>query len=94
MPVAVTVYIPVVAEFKVQDALAVPLGERLVAVVGQLTVRPVIGITNEDNETVPAKLFWLVSEMDMDAPEAPLLKFTGVPAEMVKSPTCTTDFAE
>ncbi len=66
----------------------------LTAVAGQVMVSPVVGLTTEDNAIVPAKLFTLVSETEIDAPVAPELKLTGVPTLMVKSPTCTIELAE
>ncbi len=74
-------------ELRVQDALTVTLAVILVAVAGQVTVNPVIGLITAERAIVPAKLLILVSETDIAAPVAPELKFTGLPAEMVKSPT-------
>ncbi len=93
-PVIVTPYVPGVAETRVQDALAVPFAERLVDVAGQVTVRPVVGLTTEANATLPAKLSTLVREMDKDAPLAPELKLTGVPTDIAMSPTWTMEVAE
>ncbi len=59
----------------------------LVAVAEQVTVSPVEGLTTDDNAMVPAKLLVLVSDTDITAPVAPEFKFTGVPADIVKSPT-------
>ncbi len=78
---------PAVVELKVQDADAVALAVRLVAVAGQVTVRPVVGLTTELRLTVPAKLNVLVRLTEIAAPVAPELKFTGVPTDIVKSPT-------
>ncbi len=78
---------PAVVELKVQDADAVALAVRLVAVAGQVTVRPVVGVTTELRLTVPAKLNVLVRLTEIAAPVAPELKFTGVPTDIVKSPT-------
>ncbi len=78
---------PAVVELKVQDADAVALAVRLVAVAGQVTVRPVVGLTIELRLTVPAKLNVLVRLTEIAAPVAPELKFTGVPTDIVKSPT-------
>ncbi len=66
----------------------------LTAVAGQVMVSPVGGLTTEDNAIVPAKLFTLVSETEMAAPVAPLLKLTGLLTEIVKSPTWTETMAE
>ncbi len=90
----VTRYVPPVVETRAQDAEAVALAVRLAAVAGQVTVRPVVGLTTEVRVTLPAKLKVLVNETDVAAPLAPELKFTGVPAEIVKSPTWTTELAE
>ncbi len=83
----VTRYVPTVVELSVQDAEAVALAVRLVAVAGQVTVRPVVGLTTEVRLTVPAKLKVLVRLTEMAAPVAPELKLTGVPTDIVKSPT-------
>jgi hypothetical protein len=61
---------------------------------GQVTVRPVAGLTTEVRLMVPAKLSVLVRETEMAEPGAPELKFTGVLAEIVKSPTRETKLAE
>ena len=74
-------------EAKVQDAVTVALAVMLVAVVGQVTVRPVRGVTADARLTVPAKLNVLVRVTVIAAPVAPLLKLTGLAAEIVKSPT-------
>ncbi len=78
---------PAVDELNVQDAEAVAFAVRLAAVAGQVTVRPVVGLTTELRATEPAKLNLLVKLTEIAAPEAPELKFTGLPTEMVKSPT-------
>ncbi len=64
---------------------------RLVAVAGQVTVKPVVGLTTELRLTLPTKLKVLVRETETAAPEAPVLKFTGEPTLRVKLPTWTTD---
>ncbi len=66
----------------------------LTAVAGQVTVKPAVGLTTEVKATVPAKLRRLVRLTEIDAPEAPELKFTGVATEIEKSPTCTIELAE
>ncbi len=81
-------------ELKVQDEEAVALAGRLVADAGQVAVKPVVGLTTEMREIVPAKFWMLVSDTDTETPAAPELKLTGVPALMVKSPTCTTELTE
>ena len=77
-------------EVRLHDAVAVPLGVRLVAVEGQVTARPVAGLTTLLRFTVPAKLKVLARDTGMDVPVVPELKLTSVPTEMVKSPTCAT----
>ncbi len=77
-----------------QDAGAVPLAVRPTGVVGQVTVRPVAGLTIEVRATVPAKLKVLVSTTDIEPPDAPVLKLTETWEEMVKPPTCTVALAE
>ncbi len=54
---------------------------------GQVTVKPVDGLTTELRLTLPTKLKVLVRVTDIAAPVAPELKLTGVPADIVKSPT-------
>ena len=54
---------------------------------GQVTVKPVAGLVTGVRVTVPAKLNVLVRLTDIAEPVAPELKFTGLPTEMVKSPT-------
>ncbi len=78
---------PAVEETRVQDAEAVPLAVKLVAVAGQVTVRPVVGLTTELRLTLPAKLNVLVRLTEIALPGAPELKFTGVATEIEKSPT-------
>ncbi len=74
-------------ELKVQDDDTVALPVMLTAVAGQVTVRPVAGLTTADSAIVPAKLFTLARETETIAPVAPELKLTGVPTLIVKSPT-------
>ncbi len=81
-------------ELRVQDPVPVPLAVNVTAVAWHVTVRPVVGLTTEERLTLPAKLKVLVRLTDIAAPVAPELKFTGVPAAIVKSPTCTTELAE
>ncbi len=83
-----------VAEVKVQEAGEVALAVTVTAVAGQVTVKPVVGLMTELRLTVPAKLKVLVRLTEIAAPVAPELKFTGVPTEIVKSPTWTTELAE
>ena len=79
---------------RVQDAVTVAFAVMLVAVVGQVTVRPVAGVTTEASVIEPAKLNVLVRVTVMADPVAPLLKFTGDVTESVKSPTWTVEEAE
>ncbi len=81
-------------ELKEHDDDTVAFAVMLTAVAGHVTVSPVVGVTTEDRAIVPAKLLTLVNETETAAPDAPELKFTGVPTEMVKSPTCTIELAE
>ena len=78
------------ADVRLHDVVAVPLGVNVVVAEGQVTVRPVTGLTRLVKLTVPAKLKVLARDRNIEAPLGPELKLTGVPAEMVKSPTCTT----
>ncbi len=79
---------PGVDELSVQEAGTVAFAVRLTAVAGQVTVKPVRGITPVEVRVVlPAKSKMLVRLTDIAAPAAPELKFTGVPTLMVKSPT-------
>ncbi len=77
-------------ELNPQDEETVALAVMPTAVAGQVTVNPVVGLTTAERATAPAKLFKLVREMGTAAPVAPELKLTGVPTEIVKSPTWTT----
>ena len=76
------------------DAVTVALAVMLVAVVGQVTVRPVAGVTAEASVIEPAKLNVLVRVTVIAEPVAPLLKLTGEVTEIVKSPTWTVELAE
>ena len=80
-------------ELKVQEAATVAFAVMLTGA-GQVTVSPVVGLVTGARLTVPAKLNVLVSETDIAEPVAPELKFTGLPTEMVKSPTWTVETAE
>ncbi len=70
-----------------QEAETVAFAVMLVAVAGHVTVNPVVGLVTALRLTVPAKLKVLVIVTDMAAPVAPELKFTGLPTDIVKSPT-------
>src|SRR5260370_41961573 len=61
---------------------------------GHVTVNPVAGLVTGVRVTVPAKLKVLVRLTDIAEPVAPELKFTGLPTEIVKSPTWTVEAAE
>lgn len=90
-PVIVARYVPAAVELSVQEAEAVALDVRLVAVDGQVTTSPVVGLVRGLRLTVPAKSNVLVNVTDIEAPVAPELKLTGVPVLTVKSPTWTTE---
>ncbi len=87
----VTPYTPGVEELNVHDAGEVALAVRATGA-GQATVRPA-GLTTVVSVTEPAKLNVLVRVTEMEAPVAPVLKFTGLTAEMEKSPTWLTKLA-
>ena len=70
-----------------QEAPTVTLAVRLVAVVGQTTLRPVAEPRSGVRVTPPVKPKVLVSVTERTFPEAPELKFTGVPTLIAKSPT-------
>ena len=74
--------------------MTVALAEIDVAVVGQVTVRPVEGVTADARLMVPAKLKVLVRVTVIAEPVAPLLKLTGELTERVKPPTWTVEEAE
>jgi hypothetical protein len=85
--------VPAVVEIRVQEAATVAFAAILTGA-GQVTANPVAGLVTGDRATVPAKLNILVSETDIEEPVPPELKFTGLPTEIVKSPTWTVDAAE
>ena len=80
-------------ELKVQEAATVAFAVMLTGT-GQVTVSPVVGLVTGVRLTVPAKLNVLVRETEMAEPVAPELKLTGLPTEIVKSPTWTVETAE
>ena len=88
-----TPYVPAVVELKVHEAATVAFAVILTGA-GQVTVNPVAGLITAVRLIVPAKLNVLVSETDIAEPVAPELKFTGVPTEILKSPTWTVETAE
>jgi len=81
-----------VVELRVQEAATVAFAVILTGA-GHVTVSPVAGLVTGVRVTVPAKLNVLVKLTDIDEPVAPELKFTGLPTEMVKSPTCEMKLA-
>jgi hypothetical protein len=85
--VIVTPYTPDVVEVKVHDAVAGEGGS--VTLAGQVTVRPVDGVTEGVSVTAPLNAPTALTVTVVDAPVVPVLKFTGPVAEMVKSETET-----
>lgn len=80
-------YVAGVVELNVQEAAAVAFAEMAVGAVGQATVSPLAGVLITLRLAVPAKLNVLVRVTDTAAPVAPELKLTGLPTEIMKSPT-------
>jgi len=76
----------------VQEAAKVAFAVMLTGA-GHVTVKPVAGLVTGVRATVPAKLNVLVSETEIEDPVDPELKFTGLPTEMLKSPTCEMKLA-
>ncbi len=76
-----------IVELKVHEAEPVPLGAKLTAVDGHVTVKPAAGLTRELRLTEPAKLKVLRRVADMEAPAAPELKLAELLTEITKSPT-------
>jgi hypothetical protein len=68
------------------DAVEVPFGVNGIAPAGQTTFKPIDGLTTALRLTDPWKLYLLVREIVMEAPEAPELKLPEL-AEIMKSPT-------
>ena len=85
---------PAVVDARVHDAVTVAFAVIAVAAVGQVTVRPVAGVTTDARLMLPAKLNVLVRVTVIAEPVAPLLKLTGFVTEIVKSPTWTVELAE
>jgi len=77
----------------VQEAATVAFAVILTGA-GQVTVKPVTGLTTAERLRVPAKLNVLVRETEIAEPVAPELKLTGEPTLIVKSPTWTVELAE
>jgi hypothetical protein len=82
-----------VVDDRVQDTATVALAAILTGA-GHVTVSPVAGLTTVLRLILPAKLNVLVKLTDIAEPVAPELKLTGVPVEIVKSPTWTVEAAE
>jgi hypothetical protein len=91
-PVIVTPYVLAVVDVMVHEAATVAFAV-MVTGAGQVTVKPVVGLVTAARVIVPAKLNVLVRETEIAEPVAPELKSTGVPAEIVKSPTWETKLA-
>ncbi len=68
------------------DVGTVPFADRLIGA-GQVTVKPVVGVTTGLRVTEPAKLNVLLRAIDNEAPVAPVLKLTGVAAVRENPPT-------
>ena len=88
-----TLYVAAVVELSVQEATTVAFAVMLTGA-GHMTVKPVTGLVTAARLIVPAKLNVLVRLTDIAEPLAPELKFTGLPTEMVKSPTCEMKLVE
>ena len=84
---------PAVVDDRVQDVATVAFAVMLTGA-GHVTVSPVAGLMTGVRATVPAKLNVLVRETEITDPVAPELKLTGLPTEIVKSPTCTVALEE
>ena len=69
---------PVTVDLSVQVVLVVALADK-VADMGHVTVKPVFGLTEVVNETLPTKLLILVTPTIV-VPEAPTFKLAGVDA--------------
>jgi hypothetical protein len=81
---------PAVVEDNEQEDATVAFAVIATAVAGQVIVRPAEVVPVR--VMLPAKLNVLVRETEIE-PAAPELKFTGLPTEMVKSPTWETKVA-
>ena len=93
-PVIVTTYVPTIVGFNRQEPEAPPFADSLTGVLGHATVRPVFGLTDEASVMFPAKLKLLTRDTEAEVPETPRFTLTSGPAaEMVKSPTWTTEEA-
>ncbi len=69
-------------ENKAQDAMMVALAERLAGVVGQVTIRPFVGVTVEPRLRLPTKLFTLDRTTVKGRFVTPVLKLTWPGAEI------------
>ena len=78
-----TPYTPGVVDEKVHEAVAGEGGS--VTLGGQVTVKPVDGVTEGASVTAPLNDPTAVTVTVVDAPVVPMSKFTGLVAEIVKS---------
>jgi hypothetical protein len=79
----VTEYVPAVVDAREHEAVTVALAVMLVAVDGQVTVRPVAGLGAADKLIVPPKSNVLVNVMLIELVVAPELKSTGPLVEII-----------
>ena len=90
----VTEKAPAVGEVHDRLEVPVPFAVRDTGVtVNALHVKPA-GRGVSERPTEPTKLNVLVRETEIAEPVAPELKFTGLPTEIVKSPTCEMKLVE
>jgi hypothetical protein len=90
----VTAYVPAVFEASVQDAVTVAFAVMLVPANGQVTVRPVAGVTVDERVMLPEKSNVLVRVTVIVELVAPLFMLTGLTVETVNSPTWTVAEAD
>lgn len=88
-PAIVARYVTGAAELRAQEVFAVAFALRVTAA-EQVIVKPE-GVEVLLRLTVPAKLKVLVSLTDIVVPMGPELKLNGVPTDIAKSPTWTTE---
>lgn len=74
-------------ELSAQEDGTVALAVMLTEAPGHVTLSPLAALTTDDREAVPAKLFTLTRETEIEVPLAPRLKLTGVLRLIEKSPT-------